>query len=141
MHTPTVLLVDDEPIVGNRLKSGLNKIGCEVEVFQDPQKALDRIAEQPFDVIVTDIMMENVNGIQVLEKARQSNPNSQVIIITGFATTDLAREAMEKGAFDVLAKPFRPADLRAVVSRALHKLGLTLPEDAPQNGHSSPRSG
>lgn len=125
MSKPKVLLLDDEQIVGSRLKNGLEKIGCDVEVFQDPQLALARIAEQPFEIIVTDIMMEKVNGIQVLEEAKKSNPSSQVIIITGFATTDLAREAMEKGAFDILAKPFRPADLREVVSRAMYKLGFT----------------
>jgi DNA-binding NtrC family response regulator len=130
MNKPKTLLLDDEAIVGNRLKSGLEKIGCEVEVFQDPQKALARITEQPFDIIVTDIMMEQVNGIQVLEHARQANPKCQVVIITGFATTDLAREAMEKGAFDVLAKPFRPADLRAVVVRAMHKLGFSPVQEA-----------
>jgi DNA-binding NtrC family response regulator len=124
MKKPEVLLLDDEPIVGNRLKSGLEKIGCAVEVFQDPRKALDRINEHPFEIIVTDIMMENINGIQVLEQAHKSNPSTKVIIITGFATTDLAREAMDKGAFDVLAKPFRPGDLRAVVSKAMHKLGF-----------------
>jgi len=130
MSKPKVLLLDDEAIVGNRLKSGLERIGCDVEVFQDPQKALNRIAEQSFAIIVTDIMMEQVNGIQILEQAKQANPACQVVVITGFATTDLAREAMEKGAFDVLAKPFRPADLRAVVVRAMHKLGFSPVEEA-----------
>jgi DNA-binding NtrC family response regulator len=124
MKKPEVLLLDDEPIVGNRLKSGLEKIGCAVEVFQDPVKALERINGHHFEIIVTDIMMENINGIHVLEQAQQQNPSTKVIIITGFATTDLAREAMDKGAFDVLAKPFRPGDLRAVVSRAMQKLGF-----------------
>jgi DNA-binding NtrC family response regulator len=123
MKKPEVLLLDDEPIVGNRLKGSLEKIGCTVEVFQEPLKALERLTEHPFEIIVTDIMMENVNGIQVLERAQRLNPETKVIIITGFATTDLAREAMEKGAFDVLAKPFRPGDLRNIVAKAMQKLG------------------
>ncbi len=127
MKTPQVLLLDDEPIVGNRLRGGLEKIGCRVEVFQDPQQALDRIAAHCFDVVVTDIMMDKVNGIQVLEHVRKTCDATKVIIITGFATTDLAREAMDKGAFDMIAKPFRPADLRAMVYRALSESGFEMP--------------
>lgn len=129
MKTPQVLLLDDEPIVGNRLRGGLEKLGCQVEVFQDPQQALERIADHCFDVVVTDIMMDKVNGIQVLEQVRSACDSTKVIIITGFATTDLAREAMDKGAFDMIAKPFRPADLRAMVHRALSESGFDLPVD------------
>jgi DNA-binding NtrC family response regulator len=125
MKRPTVLLIDDEPIVGQRLKGTLEKLGCEVDVFQDPVKALDRIREKGFDIIVTDVMMPDVNGIQILEAAKAVNADAKVIVITGFATSDLARECMEKGAFDMIAKPFKPSDLRSLVVRAAAALGFT----------------
>lgn len=120
-----VLLLDDEPIVGNRLKPALAKVGCDVEVFEDPHKALERIREKVFDVIVTDIMMAGVNGIEVLEHVRKKSDHTKVIMITGFATAALAREAMDKGAFDMIAKPFRPHDLRTVIAKAAKALGFT----------------
>jgi DNA-binding NtrC family response regulator len=125
MNHPEVLLIDDEPIVGQRLKSGLEKMGCGVEVCQDPAKALDRIKEKVFDIIITDVMMPEINGIQVLEASRFANNAVKVIVITGFATSALARECMEKGAFDMIAKPFKPSDLRELVLRAAGELGFT----------------
>lgn len=118
-----VLLIDDEPIVGNRLKPALTKLGCGVDVFEDPQEALDKIRNVAYDVVVTDIVMNKVNGIQVLEEVKKTSDKTRVVIITGFATAALAREAMEKGAFDMIAKPFKPADLRKIVSRALEDMG------------------
>ena len=125
-----VLLVDDERIVGNRLKPALTKIGCDVEVFEDPKLALGRIDEKEFDVIVSDIMMEAVNGIQILESAKKKSERTKVIIITGYANVALAREAMEKGAFDMIEKPFRPSDLRTVIASAAKALGFQLHVDA-----------
>lgn len=119
-----VLLVDDEKIVGNRLKPALAKMGCEVEVFEDPKIALNRIGEKEFDIIVTDIMMEGINGIQILEEAMKKSDRTKVIVITGYANVTLAREAMDKGAFDIIEKPFRPSDLRTVVASAAKDLGF-----------------
>ncbi|MDO9565253.1 MAG: response regulator [Candidatus Desulfaltia sp.] len=118
-----ILLLDDEAIVGNRLGPAIKKAGCNVEVFEDPQKALNRINEKEFDVVVTDIMMADVNGIQVLEEVRKKSDKTKVIIITGYATVALAREAMDKGAFDIIAKPFRPKDFLAVIAKAADSLG------------------
>jgi DNA-binding NtrC family response regulator len=120
-----ILLVDDEKIVGNRLKPALAKVGCDVEVFVDPEEALKRIQEKEFDIVVTDIMMANVNGIEILKQVQKKSARTKVIIITGFATAELARESMEHGAFDVIAKPFTPADLRAVIAKAAYSLGFT----------------
>ncbi len=118
-----ILLLDDETIVGNRLGPVLEKAGYEVEVFEDPQKALSRIHEKEFDIVVTDIMMAEVNGIKVLEEVRKKSDTTRVIIITGYATVDLAREAMVKGAFDMISKPFKPSELRSVIAKAADSLG------------------
>jgi DNA-binding NtrC family response regulator len=125
-----VLLLDDEPIVGKRLKPALAKIGCEVEVFENPREALKRIEEKDFDVVVTDIRMDDVDGIQVLEYVMKKSPRTKVILITGYAMMALARKAMEKGAFDFIAKPFQPNDLRRVIVRAAQSLGSPLDFEA-----------
>ncbi len=118
-----ILLLDDEPIVGKRLKPALAKIGCEVEVFQDPIAAVARIKQKSFDIVVTDIRMDEMDGMQVLEIVREQSPRTKVIMITGYAMIALAREAMEKGAFDFIAKPFKPDDLRKVIAKAAEALG------------------
>ena len=121
-----LLLLDDESIVGKRLKPALTKIGCDVEVFDNPREALRRIDEIEFDIVVTDIRMDEVDGIEVLEHVARKSSRTKVIMITGYAMMETARDAMEKGAFDFLAKPFQPADLRAVVAKAAQALGLEL---------------
>jgi DNA-binding NtrC family response regulator len=121
-----VLLLDDEPIVGKRLKPALAKVGCNVEVFEQPAMALKRIDEKEFDVVVTDIRMDDIDGIQVLEHVTKKSPRTKVIMITGYAMMALAREAMEKGAFDFIAKPFQPDDLRKVIAKAARALGSSV---------------
>jgi DNA-binding NtrC family response regulator len=125
MKSPEVLLVDDELIVGQRLRTGLEKMGCTVEVSKEPKEAIGKVKEKQFDIVITDIMMPEINGIQVLETVKENSPETRVIIITGFATSELAREAMEKGAYDMIAKPFKPADLRAMVKKAANEMGFT----------------
>ncbi|OGL47392.1 MAG: histidine kinase [Candidatus Schekmanbacteria bacterium RBG_13_48_7] len=118
-----VLVLDDEPIVGKRLKPALSKIGCNVEVFENPQTALKRLDEKQFDIVVTDIRMDDVDGIQILEHVIERYPETRVIMITGYAMMEVARQAMEKGAFDFIAKPFEPNELRRVVADAAESLG------------------
>ena len=125
-----VLLLDDEPIVGRRLKPALAKIGCNVEVFENPKAALERIDAKEFDIVVTDIRMDEIDGIQVLEYVAKKSSRTKVIMITGYAMISLAREAMEKGAFDFIAKPFQPNDLREVIAKAAKALGSTIDFDA-----------
>jgi len=118
-----VMIVDDEPIVGKRLGPALEKHGFEVEAFLDPSKALARLKEQEFDIVVTDFRMEELDGIQVLTHIMESCPDTRVILITGYATVEVAREALVKGAFDFIAKPFKPKELRAVINKAALSLG------------------
>jgi DNA-binding NtrC family response regulator len=124
--TLKLLLLDDEPIVGKRLKPALTKLGCDVEVFEDSREAQKRIDEQEFDIVVTDIRMDELGGLDILEHVRRKSERTKVIMITGYAMMETAREAMAKGAFDFIAKPFQPSDLRAVVIRAAEALGFEL---------------
>ena len=116
--------------MGRRLKPALAKIGCDVDVFEDPEQALAKMAQKEYDVVVTDIRMDQIDGMQVLEFVRDRWPRSKVIMITGYAMMSLAREAMEKGAFDFIAKPFKPDDLRRVIAKAAHALGSDIDFEA-----------
>jgi len=121
-----VLLLDDEAIVGKRLKPAIEKINCNVEVFQDPKLAVERINEKEFDIVVTDIYMDDMDGMQVLDIVLKKSSRTKVIMITGYAMISLARDAMEKGAFDFIAKPFNPNDLRVVIAKAAKALGSSI---------------
>lgn len=118
-----VMVVDDEPIVGRRLKPALTKYGYDVEVFEDPVKAMARFDKKKFDIVVTDLRMEDLDGIQVLEHVMSKSEKTKVIFITGYATVENAREALVKGAFDFIAKPFRLNDLRMAITKAALSLG------------------
>jgi DNA-binding NtrC family response regulator len=122
-----ILVLDDEPIVGKRLKPALAKSGYEVEVYEDGAAALARLREQDFDVVVTDVRMEGVDGLEVLRQVRARSPRTVVILITGYATVDLARAALTMGAFDFIAKPFKLDDLRAALARAAAHLAGRAP--------------
>jgi DNA-binding NtrC family response regulator len=102
-----VLLLDDEPIVCERLKPALEKIGFYVESYTDGQKVVDRVMEESFDVLVTDLKMQKPDGLEVMDFVRQHAPATKVIIITGFATVDTAVETLKGGAVDFIAKPFK----------------------------------
>lgn len=133
-----VLIIDDEPIVGKRLKPALAKVGCDVEIFTDPKEALNSIDQKEFDIVVTDIRMDEIDGMQILDHVLEKSRHTKVIMITGYAMMDLAREAMARGAFDFLSKPFRPDDLRQAIAKAAKALGmpissLTIEPDQNQN--------
>jgi DNA-binding NtrC family response regulator len=125
-----LMILDDEPIVGKRLVPALAKMGCDIESFENPESALKRIEEKEFHVVVTDIRMENIDGLQVLEKVLARSPRAKVIMITGYATMEIARQALAKGAYDFIAKPFKPGDLRKIVFKAAQALGFHLKHEA-----------
>ena len=111
-------IVDDEVVVCKRLQQYLSKEGHTVETFVNSEAALARIDEKHFDVVVTDIRMDNIDGMQILSHVIEKGENTRVIMITGYATIEIAREAQTKGAFDFISKPFRPQDLKEVIDRA-----------------------
>ncbi len=117
-----LMVVDDEPIVGKRLKATLEKHGYEVEVFESGRSAIDRLAEKKFDIVVSDVRMEDANGLEVLDAVQKSSSRTKTILITGYATVEMAHEALAKGAFDFLAKPFQPKDLRDMIEKAAKEM-------------------
>ncbi len=119
----SVMVIDDEPIVGKRLKPALEKAGFTVECYEHPAAAVSRLSEKEFDIVVTDLRMEGMDGIEILEHVMSHSEHTRVILITGYATVEVAREALVKGAFDFISKPFKPRDLRAVINKAALSLG------------------
>ncbi|GAB6096544.1 hypothetical protein JCM14469_27970 [Desulfatiferula olefinivorans] len=124
METKTlrIMVIDDEAIVGKRLKPALEKSGAQVETFEDPERALAHFESMPADIVVTDIRMDKIDGIEILDRVLALSSRTRVILITGYATVEIAREALSKGAFDFIAKPFKPGDLRAIIDRAVQEL-------------------
>lgn len=120
--TLRIMVIDDEQIVGKRLKPALEKAGDIVETFENGRAALDRFEQQQFDIVVTDIRMDEIDGIEILQRIMARSDRTKVIIITGYATVEVAREALAKGAFDFIAKPFKPSDLRVIIDRAAREL-------------------
>lgn len=110
-----ILVLDDEEIVCMRLKSSLEKAGYIVEVFTDSRQAKTRIEQHRFDIVITDLKMAHIDGMQLFQLAHDRWPDCEIIIITGFATVEVTREALLKGVRDVIAKPFKIADfIRAI---------------------------
>jgi DNA-binding NtrC family response regulator len=112
-----ICVVDDEQIVCERLKPILEKSGFTVETYMDGASALKRLSEATFDVLITDIKMGQPDGIELLRYTKAHSPSTRVIIITGFATAESAREAMKSGAVDFIAKPFRLSQLTELVAQ------------------------
>jgi DNA-binding NtrC family response regulator len=119
-----ILIVDDERIALRNLEHVMKKEGYEVTGTQSGPNALKLIEERQFDAVLTDLRMEKVDGMQILRKTRELHPDTEVIMITGYATLDSAVEAMKHGAFYYIAKPFKLEEVRKVVSEALHKVRL-----------------
>jgi DNA-binding NtrC family response regulator len=117
-----IMIVDDEPIVGERLSASLRKDGHTVEAFKNPANALHRVEAQTFDIVICDIRMGEIDGLQVMERVLADSPTTKFIMITGYATLELARESLTKGAFDFIAKPFKLGEIRKTVDKAISAL-------------------
>ena len=121
----SVLLLDDEPIVCKRLKPALEKAGYEVETFNKSKEALHRLTEKEFDIAITDLKMDGMDGMAFLTEIKKRYPKTEVIVITGFATMETAKESYQKGVFDFVAKPFKLGEILEVVKKADAKRGLS----------------
>jgi DNA-binding NtrC family response regulator len=118
----SILVLDDETIVLKRLRPALEKAGYEVEVFFRSQEALERIMQRDFDIVITDLKMQGLDGMQFLTIVKERSPTTEVIVITGFATMETAKESFKKGVFDFLAKPFKLGEIQEIVKNAETKV-------------------
>jgi DNA-binding NtrC family response regulator len=112
-----ILVLDDEEIVCARLKPALEKAGYVVETFTDSRQAKERLEQQSFDIVVTDLKMANIDGMELFRFAKERWPQTKVIIISGFATVDVTRTALQAGVRDVIAKPFKISQLKDLINK------------------------
>jgi two-component system response regulator PilR (NtrC family) len=114
-----ILIIDDELSVREFFEILLTKEGYEVVTALDGQDALKLMRDQTFDLIITDLQLKNGDGMSILKESKRVALDVPVIMITAFATTDSAVEAMKAGAFDYLSKPFKIEEIKVVISKAL----------------------
>jgi signal transduction histidine kinase len=124
MGIAKLLIVDDEKVAMTNLVHVMKKEGYEVIGTESGPNALQLLDEHQFDVVLTDLKMEKVDGMQILNKCRELYPDSEVIMITGHATLDSAIQAMKQGAFYYIAKPYKLDEVRKVVKEAVEKVKL-----------------
>ena len=119
--TAKIMVIDDEKIVGDMARLSLEKEGYAVETFLNAEPALARLKAEEFDVVVTDLKMKGIDGMEVLRTVKSLYPKTQVIMITAFANLDSAIEAMRGEVYDFFPKPVRIKELKASIARALAK--------------------
>ncbi len=123
---PRILIVDDEINICRNCVKILKKIECEVHYSLDGYDALKKIEQNPFDILITDLKMSSLGGMEILRRVKVDYPTIKVIVITGYSTVSSAVEVMKMGAFDYLPKPFTPHELRAVTKQAIIERDIEL---------------
>ena len=114
-----ILIVEDEGTLRESLKRVLSREGYVVDAVDSSESAIAVIAQKAFDLVVTDIILPGISGMELLKKCRQKNSTLIVIIITAYATIESAIEAIRAGAFEYLVKPIIHEELKAVIEKAL----------------------
>ena len=132
MNAPpvSVLIIDDDESIRLGCVASLEQEGFLVRAADNGKTGLDLVREEAFDVAIVDLKMPGIGGMTVLERLRQDAPDTQVIIITGYATIESAVAAIRKGAYDYLPKPFSVDMLNAVVKRAVERRRLAFDNEA-----------
>jgi signal transduction histidine kinase len=123
---PIVLVIDDEEAMRDSCSMILTKDGFRAETAENGQIGLEKMKELKPDVALIDLKMPGLSGFDVLEKIKDIDPQIIPIVITGYATVESAVEAMKKGAYDFLPKPFTPEELRIIIKRALERRRLAI---------------
>lgn len=125
-ETAHILVVDDEKGIREGCRRILMSEGFSADVAENGEEGLKSTKAKPYDLILVDLMMPVMSGLEMMEHVRQYDPEIIMIVITGFATIETAVEAMKHGAYDYIPKPFTPDQLLAVVNRGLEKRRLSL---------------
>ncbi len=124
MKPARILIVDDEAIARDNLEHVLRREGYDTLSLDSGVKAIEELQKGEFDLVMTDLRMKLVDGMQVLERTRELYPDTEVIMVTGHATVSTAVEAMQRGAYYYLAKPYKIDEVRILVRQALEKRSL-----------------
>lgn len=121
-----ILIVDDEQSIREGSERILSRMGCQVFTASRGEEGLELLSREPVSIVLLDMKMPGMDGMEVLKEITLRHKQILVIVITGYATVETAIEAMKKGAYDFIPKPFEPDQLRIVINRALEKQLLTL---------------
>ena len=119
-----ILVVDDEESIREFLDIMLKKEGFEVTLAEDGARAIELLKKKSFDMVISDLQMPNVTGMELLKHARENYPDMRFMIITAFGTTETAVEAMKMGAYDYITKPFKIDEVRIIINNALRSQNL-----------------
>jgi two-component system, OmpR family, response regulator len=119
-----VLVVDDDKAICEYMETFLSKDGFEVNTLSDPSSAPEEVKTGGYHLVVLDLMMPKMDGLQVLERIRKVDNDVAVVIFTGYPSLDTAVQSMKLDAVDYLKKPFNPDEFRVVVDRVMRKKGL-----------------
>lgn len=119
MTKQRIMVIDDEDIVGKMLKTVLEQDGYIVEPYLRAEPALVRLKEERFDVVITDLKMKGIDGMEVLHTVKNESPETKVIMITAFASLDAAVEALRGKVDDFFPKPVKIKDLKASIEKLL----------------------
>ena len=122
--TARILIVDDDPLVPRTLRILLRKHGYEVDAAAGAREAFSMLGEQPYDLVISDINMPELDGFQVLTHVKSESPDTEVILVTGYGTIENAVRGMKEGAFDYVTKPVLDDEMVVVVERALESSRL-----------------
>lgn len=125
-HNPRILVVDDELNICRSCAKILSKVNCDVKYALNGYDALKMMDADPFDIVITDLKMSSLGGMEVLRRVKEAYPDTPVIVMTGYASVSSAVEVMKIGALDYLPKPFTPEELRAIVHQAVAERELRL---------------
>ena len=120
MYKAHILVIDDEKGLCNMLDTILGDLGYQVTTYTDPVSAIKVFEPHQYSMVITDIKMPGMSGIEVLQKIKQRDADVPVLVITGYATVELSIQALRSGAFDILTKPFEPEELLFRVRNALN---------------------
>jgi len=121
MSKHSIMVIDDEKIVGAMAKRSLEQEGYDVETFLDGESSLARLKEKSFDIVITDLKMKGIDGLEILRTVKKLYPETVVIMITAFANLDVAIEALRDDVHDFFPKPVKIKDLKASIQKALEK--------------------
>ena len=124
MSAARVLVVDDEKSMRDLLAITLKRAGHEVAVAEGGEAAIEAIRADTFDAIITDLRMPKVDGLGVLRAAKELSPETAVLVVTAFASTETAVEAMKLGAYDYITKPFKLDEVDLIIKNALERKRL-----------------
>jgi ActR/RegA family two-component response regulator/glycine cleavage system H lipoate-binding protein len=116
-----ILVVDDEITVCKSIRQAILSDEFEVDTALSGEEALKKSKDRSYDLVITDLMMPGISGLDLLKSLKESRPDAIVIMVTGYPTIKTAVESVKRGAFDYLPKPFTPAELRGLVARAFKK--------------------